>query len=154
MKKNIRAGRPMKYDIYLIILDDEAVYSPGAIAHQARDAGLMKDLTGQDLKDAIRRARHSLNRFRVNHYFPEEGDGKVKIGNQSPAIGWTGKRWKDAVKAKALPREVREITKRPSAYLRGLFERNRLDDETAKDFALRVEVCLQTASNRQGGSVE
>ena len=94
-------GRPMIYAVYLMLLRDDLVYSPGAIAHMAHAFGFMEGLTGQDLLDALRRVRHSLNRFRINHGFPEKGDGRVKVAGQAPAVAWTGKRWKAAITTKA-----------------------------------------------------
>ena len=91
---NMPIGRPMKYAPYLIILTDTLLYSPGVIAHFAEAFGFMDDIATDKRVDERRRVRHCLNRYRLNHDFPEAGDGQVGLVRQAAAKGWTGARWK------------------------------------------------------------
>ncbi len=86
-------GRPMIYAKFLVILDDDLVYSPGTIAHLGKEFGFFGNKKDTELVEALRRVRHSLNRFRINHDFPEP-DGEVKLEGQTAAKAWFGSRWK------------------------------------------------------------
>jgi len=90
-----RIGRPLKYKAFLIELEDDEVYTPAKIVRCGEERGLFRHLNGEALAKARVRVRHTLSRFRANHFFPEEGDGMVRIQGQSPTPGWYGKRWKE-----------------------------------------------------------
>ena len=91
-----RVGRPLKYAHLLIALDDNAVYSPAMIARYGEETGLLRtDLSRASLKKQRQRIRHTLARYRINHDFPETGDGTVRVPGQSISLGWYGRRWKE-----------------------------------------------------------
>jgi len=100
-----RIGRPMKYDCFLQLLEDEVVYTPASIVLEGEKAGLFspdnglfeKELTGAELRQAKFRVRHSLSRLQKNHFFPKIGDGVVMMKGQPLFQGWHGKRWKSTL---------------------------------------------------------
>ena len=93
-------GRPMKYGAFLLILEDNVLYSPAGVAINAEKHGMLPtNMSREDLINQRRRVRHSLNRYRINHNFPDEGDGRIKIGGQAGATAWFGRRWKARVLA-------------------------------------------------------
>jgi len=88
-------GRPLKYRALLDILEDEKIYSPATIARLGEELGLVEtEVPHPELMDQRVLIRHTLARYRVNHGFPEEGDGHVRIRGQGTSAGWTGERWK------------------------------------------------------------
>ncbi len=90
-----RIGRPMKYKKFLLILEDDQVYTPAAIVRNGETRGLLgSQLEGEALQRARLRIRHTLSRFSKNHFFPRRGDGLVELEGQSPTPGWLGSRWK------------------------------------------------------------
>ena len=92
---NNPVGRPMKYKRFLEVLGDEEIHTPATIVRTGEAKGLFGQLlTGEDLKKARLKVRHSLARFSSNHGFPKAGDGWVDLAGQPPQRGWFGKRWK------------------------------------------------------------
>ena len=95
MRKPI--GRPMKYKLLIESLDDDDLYTPGAIASYAEENGFIPP-GGPDQKRLYKqRIRIALGRFSNNHNFPDEGDGMVTVRGQAPTPGWFGWRWKAAI---------------------------------------------------------
>lgn len=88
-----KQGRPKKYVKFLESLDNQEVYSPASIV----DHGISIGLFFKSSRTARRRARHSFRQLALNHGFPREGDGWVIRKGQRPAIGYLGKRWKEAI---------------------------------------------------------
>lgn len=84
-----------KYDDLLIQLEDEVLYSAGAIIRFAQDSDFAQ---GQQ---ALLRIRISLNTRATRYSFPELGDGWVRLRGQGPTPGWFGWRWKSTISAKA-----------------------------------------------------
>ena len=94
-------GRPMKYDRFILILEDDTIYTPATIVRYGEERGLFSSrLKGPELAEAKLRVRHTLARFSTNHKFPGEGDGWTIIEGQAPLRGWFGKRWKKALRDK------------------------------------------------------
>jgi len=99
-------GRPRKYNLFLQILDDETVYTLATIVSTGEKAGLFqpahglfeKELTEQEIQQAMFRIRHTLACLQHNHHFPKTGDGIVIIKGHPPYQGWQGKRWKATIK--------------------------------------------------------
>ena len=85
-------GRPRKYGKLMDLLEDQVLYSPGAIALLARDKGHLSSDDKKCLRQR-RRIRHTLARFAKNHHFPP-AHGAVKIRGQRETDGWTGFHWK------------------------------------------------------------
>ena len=97
------AGRPLKYAFLLIALEDQEIYSPAGIALFGERTGLLD--TTMDKDDVLLqrlRIRHTMARYRVNHAFPECGDGIVIMKGQSVALGWYGRRWKEKAMMEAM----------------------------------------------------
>ncbi|MDJ0836253.1 MAG: hypothetical protein QNK37_07020 [Acidobacteriota bacterium] len=95
-------GRPMKYGALLLALEDSTLYSPAGVAINGENKGLLPTNMDHDsLMNQRRRVRHSMNRYRINHNFPPDGDGRIKLSGQTEAKAWFGRRWK----ARVLERE-------------------------------------------------
>ena len=88
-------GRPPKYRHIIASLEDEALYTPAAIARNAQEKGFLKGKP-EEIQQDILRIRITMGRNSQNHGFPEEGDGLVTLWGQSPTPGWVGRRWKEA----------------------------------------------------------
>ena len=97
MTERRRAGRPMKYPHFIMTLEDDVVYTPGTVALLGQELGFLDDVPDSEKSDARMRVRHTLARYRVNHKFPIDGDGMVRVRGQAPTIGWKGGRWKEPV---------------------------------------------------------
>lgn len=104
-------GRPLKYPHFIAALEDDTLYSPFLIYSNAEKKGLLSPEQLEDLPTNKVRVRHTMARFAVNHKFPKEGDGVVRVPGQSITVGWKGSRWKGAVPEKQLE-EGFEILKR------------------------------------------
>jgi len=90
-----RVGRPLKYAHLLIALEDNVVYSPALVARYGEIKGILRtDLSPKQLQKQRVRIRHTLARYRINHEFPKDGDGHVRLPGQSISVGWYGRRWK------------------------------------------------------------
>ena len=89
-----RLGAPFKYRSIIASLEDEVLYSAGAIARHARDH---RFLNGTDPKQDMQRVRITLVRLSKNHRFPDQGDGLITLPGQAPGPAWFGRRWKEAV---------------------------------------------------------
>ena len=85
-------GRPRKYGYLMDLLEDQLLYSPGAIALLAQEHGHLSWDREMGFKER-RRIRHTLARFAKNHDFPT-AHGQVKIGGNRKTDGWTGPHWK------------------------------------------------------------
>jgi len=92
-----KAGRPLKYVHFVMELDDDQIYSPGTIARLGQELGFLDDIEDKNKSDARLLVRHTLARYRVNHRFPEEGDGVIRIRGQGSSTGWSGERWKSDI---------------------------------------------------------
>jgi len=108
-----KPGRPLKYTHFIMELEDDKVYSPGTIARLGQELGFFDDIEDDDKFDARLLVRHTLARYRVNHRFPEEGDGLVKMRGQGSSTGWSGERWKSDIgqEQQRLGREKAEMMK-------------------------------------------
>jgi hypothetical protein len=91
-------GRPMKYKVLIELLDDDQLYSPGAIASFAVNSGYIEESSPEQVKVEKRRIRIALVQFVRNHGFPTTGDGLIKVKGQALTVGYYGKRWKEAVR--------------------------------------------------------
>jgi hypothetical protein len=91
-------GRPMKYKDLIEMLDDDQLYSPGAIASFAVSSSYIDEFEPEQLKVEKRRIRIALVQFVRNHGFPPKGDGLIKVKGQALTVGYFGSRWKDAVR--------------------------------------------------------
>ena len=91
-------GRPMKYKDLIEMLDDDQLYSPGAIASFAMTSGYLSESDPNRVKVEKRRIRISLVQFVRNHGFPPKGDGLIKVKGQALTVGYFGSRWKKAVR--------------------------------------------------------
>ena len=104
-----QVGRPLKYRQLLDILDDDTLYSPGSIARNGEEKGLLPTMPTVAERNYRRLLiRHTLARFVFNHHFPKlgkGGDGLVKLIGQAPAQGWFGATWKAA-----LPQQTKNTT--------------------------------------------
>lgn len=101
-----KGGRPMRYAAFIEALEDDQVYTPGTIVKNGLEKNLFTPeggiydtkLEGKELRDAKLRVRLTLARLSANHDFPAMGDGPVMVDGQPIIPGWTGKRWKSALK--------------------------------------------------------
>jgi hypothetical protein len=89
-----------KYDDLLIQLEDEVLYSAGAIIRFAQDSDYAR------LQQALLRIRISLNTRATRYGFPELGDGWIRLRGQGPTPGWFGWRWKSTVTDKSQATEA------------------------------------------------
>ena len=91
-------GRPMKYKQFLLILEDQEIYTPATIVRFGRSKQLFDpDLGEAASKKAGLKIRHTLARLSTNRQFPHQGDGWVSIRGQPPLRGWFGWRWKETI---------------------------------------------------------
>jgi len=89
-------GRPMKYRHLIENLEDEKLYSAGAIVRNAIAKGLLDEVPDEE-KKVRQRVRHTMSRFAHNHGFPKKGDGLEVTAGQPPRPGWRGATWKAAL---------------------------------------------------------
>ncbi len=91
----------MKYAAILVELSYNTIYSPGAVAHFAKDnellPGIGQDSTKAEVTLAMTRIRVSMARFGRNHEFPRTGDAFFTFPGLRPVPGWFGWRWKAAI---------------------------------------------------------
>ncbi len=90
-------GRPMKYRHLIENLEDDVLYSAGAIVLNAIAKGLLDEVPAEEMKQQKLRIRHTMCRFAKNHGFPKAGEGWVIIDGQAPTPGWRGATWKAAL---------------------------------------------------------
>ena len=91
-------GRPLKYRNLIEALEDETIYSAGAIARNGEEKGLLPQTATREEKNKQRvRIRHTLVRFAGNHNFPQPGEGWVELKGQAAVRGWFGATWKAAL---------------------------------------------------------
>lgn len=77
---------------YLVILEDDMLYSPASIANLAELRGFIAGDT------SVRKClRHTLSRLSIQRGFPPKGDGTVQVFPKSGLFkAWYGWRWKMA----------------------------------------------------------
>ena len=88
-------GRPLKYKHFILLLEDDALYTPAAIVTNGQEKGLTVPPPGADRTRL--RIRHTLARFAINHAFPHDGDGLLRLPGQAATPAWFGWRWKNAL---------------------------------------------------------
>ena len=97
--KKGKVGRPMKYKHFILMLEEDGLFTPAAIADDGENKGFVQPfIDGDNYGEVRRRIRHTLARLSQNHDFPKEGDGMINREGQQPQRGWYGWRWKMATR--------------------------------------------------------
>ena len=101
------AGRPWKYNVLIDALKDDVLYHMSGAVRFCEKLGYFdhdwddrtKELTEDDKKAAIKRARGSLGNF-ASKFLPKNPDGYVSAEKPSRAKypAWYGRTWKKALK--------------------------------------------------------
>ena len=86
-------GRPAKYSYILPHLEEESLYSPGKIAHFARENRLLFCSKADEHRE-MERIRSSMIRLSNTRHFPDHGDGRLFEAGKPPVPSWYGWRWK------------------------------------------------------------
>ena len=95
----MRIGRPRKYTHIIDALEEDEIYSPGAIVRFAEEKGLLDDYFEEESNKKLVRQRIRISCIRLSemHQFPAGGDALVTIKGQAPTPGWYGWRWKQSL---------------------------------------------------------